>query len=227
MAPVPARTLRLLAWILSIAALPAAFAQAVGGELTGEVRDPSGAVVAGARVLLIQSDTSQNYSSATNERGLYFFSSLRPGLYTLIVEATGFKRFVREQIRVTTAERLRADAALELGSAGESVTVTAEASQLRTELPTMAQSVRTEIIESLPLNGRNFVPLVGLIPGAALPPGQLFPRLSGGRPRTNEYLYDGISVLQPEPGQVAFYPIIDAIQEFSVQTNIPSAEFSR
>ena len=60
-----------------------------------------------------------------------------------------------------------------------------------------------------------------------LPPGQLLPRINGSRPRVSEYLYDGISVLQPEPGQVAYYPIIDSIQEFRVQTNSYSAEYGR
>ena len=202
-------------------------AQAGSGELTGEVRDPSAAVVVGARVSLTQNDTNQTFSSVTSDAGIYSFSSLKPGMYDLAVEATGFKRFVHEQIRVITGERLRVDVDLQIGSTGESITVTSDVSPLRTELPSMGQGVKTETIGALPLNGRNFVPLVGLIPGVALPPGQLFPRLNGGRPRTNEYLYDGISVLQPEPGQVAFYPIIDAIQEFNVQTSVPSAAFGR
>ncbi len=61
----------------------------------------------------------------------------------------------------------------------------------------------------------------------ALPPGSSLPRINGGRPRTNEYLFDGISVLQPEPGQVAFFPNIDAIQEFKIESNSPPAEFGR
>jgi hypothetical protein len=58
-------------------------------------------------------------------------------------------------------------------------------------------------------------------------PAAPLPRINGGRPRTNEYLFDGISVLQPEPGQVAFFPNIDAIQEFKLETNSPPAEFGR
>ena len=65
---------------------------------------------------------------------------------------------------------------------------------------------------TLPLDGRNFVPLIALAPGVNLPPGNLLPRINGSRPRVSEYIYDGISVLQPEPGQVAFYPIVDAIE---------------
>ena len=79
----------------------------------------------------------------------------------------------------------------------------------------------------LPLNGRSFILLAGLAPGVALPPGSPLPRINGGRPRTNEYLFDGVSVLQPEPGQVAFFPIIDAIQEFKIESNSPPAEFGR
>lgn len=67
--------------------------------------------------------------------------------------------------------------------------------------------------------------------GVAQPPpttaGPSFPRINGGRPRTNEYLFDGISVLQPEPGQIAFFPIVEAIQEFKVEVNSPPAEFGR
>jgi hypothetical protein len=77
------------------------------------------------------------------------------------------------------------------------------------------------------LNGRTFITLASLAPGVALPPASQLPRINGGRPRTNEYLFDGISVLQPEPGQVAYFPIIDAIQEFKVESNSPPAEFGR
>ena len=63
-------------------------------------------------------------------------------------------------------------------------------------------------VVSLPLDGRNYVPLIALSPGVNLPPGNLLPRINGSRPRVSEYIYDGISVLQPEPGQVAFYPVI-------------------
>ena len=80
---------------------------------------------------------------------------------------------------------------------------------------------------ALPLTGRAFVPLIGLAPGVALPPGSAFPRINGGRPRTNEYLIDGVSVLQPEPGQVAFAPVIESVQEMRIETNSPAAEFGR
>ena len=87
--------------------------------------------------------------------------------------------------------------------------------------------VAHEQVVQLPLNGRTFITLAALAPGVALPPNSQLPRINGGRPRTNEYLFDGISVLQPEPGQVAFFPVIDAIQEFKIESNSPPAEFGR
>jgi hypothetical protein len=68
--------------------------------------------------------------------------------------------------------------------------------------------------------------LTALAPGVELPPGSTLPRINGGRPRTNEYLFDGISVLQPEPGQVAFLPVL-AIEAFTIESNSPAAEFGR
>ena len=82
-------------------------------------------------------------------------------------------------------------------------------------------------ISTLPLDGRNFIPLVALSPGVTLPNGSFLPRINGSRPRTNEYLYDGISVLQPEPGQVVYYPIVDGMAEFKLNVNSYSPEYGR
>jgi len=109
----------------------------------------------------------------------------------------------------------------------ESVDVRADAEAARTAAGGLNARVDGPTAVALPLNGRSFVPLVALTPGVALPPGSAFPRINGGRPRTNEYLFDGISVLQPEPGQIAFLPIIDAIDEIRIERNSPPAEFGR
>ena len=106
--------------------------------------------------------------------------------------------------------------------------VNAQASLLETASGSVSYHVSQPQLETLPLDGRNFIPLVALSPGVALPGGgSLLPRINGSRPRTNEYLYDGISVLQPEPGQVAFYPIIDAMEEFKLNINAYSPEYGR
>ena len=117
---------------------------------------------------------------------------------------------------------------LELGQQSESVEVSASAPLLQTTGSDFGFNVEEKKIAALPLDGRNFIPLVAMAPGVALPGGGLLlPRIIGSRPRTNEYLYDGLSVLQPEPGQVAFYPIIDGIAEFKLNNNAYSPKYGR
>ena len=217
----------LVVGLLSFAFPNLGYGQAGNGELTGEVRDASGRVIASAQVLLTEVNTNLTYESSTNEDGIYQYSNLKPDGYSLTVEKGGFHKFIREDITVRTGERLRADVVLGVGEVRTEIVVQEDASLLRTESATLGQVIDARAIPALPLNGRTFINLVGLAPGIALPPGSALPRLSGSRPRTNEYLYDGISVLQPEPGQVAFFPIIDAIREFNVQTNDASAAFGR
>ncbi|HKG97360.1 MAG TPA: carboxypeptidase-like regulatory domain-containing protein, partial [Pyrinomonadaceae bacterium] len=204
-----------------------ASAQAGQAELTGEVRDQSGAVVPNAKITATETRSNQSYLTTAGASGVYTFTGLKPGLYTVTVEVAGFKRYVHEGVHLTTGEKVRLDAQLEVGAASEIITIKADATLLRSESGSLGQVISNRKIVDLPLNGRTFLPLVALAPGVALPPASSFPRLNGGRPRTNEYLFDGISVLQPEPGQVAFFPIIDAIQEFKVETNSPPAEFGR
>ena len=117
---------------------------------------------------------------------------------------------------------------LALGQPTETVSVTAKAPLLQTASGSVSYSVDQTKVETLPLDGRNFIPLVALSPGVALPGGgSLLPRINGSRPRTNEYMYDGISALQPEPGQVVYYPIIDGIEEFRLNINSYSPEYGR
>jgi hypothetical protein len=208
-----------------------AAAQAGQAELTGNVRDGSGAGVAKATVAVTQTETGDKNTTTTGAEGVYIVTNLRPGLYTITVEMQGFRRFVREGVRLSTGERIRLDVALTVGGVNEEIKVTEDASLLRTESGSLGQVIPNRRIVDLPLNGRNFFSLIALAPGVAQPPpttaGPSLPRINGGRPRVNEYLYDGISALQPEPGQVAFNPVIDAIQEFKVEINSPPAEFGR
>ncbi len=212
---------------LSLFVPSASHGQAGNGELTGEVRDPSQQFIPDARVVLTDLSTKLPYETATNDSGVYEYYNLKPGRYSLTVEKNGFERYERQSLTVRTGERLRVDVSLAVGEVTTSVVVREDASLLRTESATLGEVIDSRSIPALPLNGRTFINLLGLAPGIALPPGSALPRLSGSRPRTNEYLYDGIGVLQPEPGQVAFFPIIDAIREFNVQTNDSSAAFGR
>src|SRR5207253_11285893 len=118
---------------------------------------------------------------------------------------------------------------LELGdSHAEAVEVRGDAPLLETATAHVSYSVDRTKLTAIPLDGRNFVGLIALSPGVALPGGgSLLPRINGSRPRTNEYLYDGISILQPEPGQVGYYPILDGIEEFRLNINAYSPEYGR
>ncbi len=218
----------ILVSICALFSVQFANSQVAKGTISGVVLDPSDSIVPNAPIIFTEVRTNQEYSTKTDGSGLYTIIGLAPGSYTLAVEAPGFKRIEQEGIQLTTGEMLRVDAKLVVGSPSETVTVTSDAPLLRSESGSLGQVVSNRSINELLLNGRNFLGLVGLASGVANPPGgSTTPRLDGGRPRTNEYLYDGISVLQPEPGQVAFYPIIEAIQEFKLEINSPSAEFGR
>ena len=210
---------------------PAVHAQAGRAEITGVVHDQSGALIPKGNIRVTDDSTRQAFASSTGDAGTFTITNLKPGNYTVTVEVTGFKTYVRSGVQLATGERIRLDITLEPGQLSESVTISEDASPLRTESGSLGQVVNNRKIVDLPLNGRNFLSLVSLSAGVAQPPpttaGPSFPRINGGRPRTNEYLFDGISVLQPEPGQVAFFPVIESVQEFKVEVNSPPAEFGR
>jgi hypothetical protein len=212
-------------WLAIAAPMPAS-AQVGGGQISGIVTDPGGAAVPGATVTATNVETGAARVTLSSSAGLYAVAGLRPGEYRLDVELSGFRPARREGIRVETGVPRQLDVVLAVGVVTETVMVTREAPPLRASA-SLGQVISQEKIPALPLNGRTFITLATLSPGVALPPATQFPRINGGRPRTNEYLFDGISVLQPEPGQVAFYPIVDAIQEFKIETNSPPAEFGR
>lgn len=223
--------------LLVCAALPLlsqynAFAQAGQAEVTGSVTDEANAGVANATVTISEVNTNATTTVTTGADGGFTATNLRPGFYVLSVEAQGFRRFRRDGVTLNVGERVRVDVALTVGNVHEEVTISSDASLLRTETGSLGQVISNRRIVDLPLDGRNFFSLVTLVPGVAQPPPTTsgvpsLPRIGGGRPRVNEYLYDGISALQPEPGQVAFFPIVDAIQEFKVEINSPPAEFGR
>jgi outer membrane receptor protein involved in Fe transport len=220
--------LLLLLLLLVLAGAPApVYAQAARAELTGQVTGADGVALPGARISARALRTNDTRVVISGDSGFYTLPALPPGGYAVTVELNGFRRFVQHTVTLATGERVRLDVTLAVGGLEETVNVTGEPSTLRSESGSLGQVVPNAAIVGLPLNGRSFISLITLAPGVASPPGSAFPRINGGRPRVNEYLFDGVSVLQPEPGQVAFTPVVDAIDEFKVETNSPSAEFGR
>jgi hypothetical protein len=204
-----------------------ALAQIAAGEITGIVTDPAGAAVPGATITITSIATNLRRVVVSRRDGIFTAASLAPGEYRVDVELAGFKALRRSGIHLATGEKARIDFILTVGAVSEQITVTADAPIVRAETASLGAVVGHEQIVQLPLNGRSFIMLAAIAPGVALPPNSLLPRINGGRPRTNEYLFDGISVLQPEPGQVAISPVVDAIQEFKIESNSPPAEFGR
>jgi carboxypeptidase family protein/TonB-dependent receptor-like protein len=211
----------------SSAGVSPARAQTGAGEITGVVKDQAGGAAPGATITVTEARTHLQRVVVSTGDGVYALASLVPGEYRLDIELSGFKPVRRDGIRLATGEKARIDFDLAVGGVQEQVTVVADAPVVRAETASLGMVVENEQVVQLPLNGRLFIMLASIVPGVALPPNSVLPRINGGRPRTNEYLFDGISVLQPEPGQVAFYPVIDAIQEFKIESNSPPAEFGR
>jgi hypothetical protein len=220
------RVVFLLAVLYAVNVSPV-LGQVASGALTGIVHDQAGAAVPGVTITATNVFTGAPRAVVSSNSGVYTVPGLIPGEYRVDVELPGFRHERREGVHLATGETARLDFDLSVGDVREQVTVHADAMILRAESASLGAVVDQEKVVDLPLNGRTFVTLAQLAPGVALPPGTQLPRINGGRPRTNEYLFDGISVLQPEPGQVAFFPVVDAIQEFKIESNSPPAEFGR
>lgn len=199
-------------------------AAAASGQvsLTGTIFDPTSAVIPGAIVSAIKAGTSSKTNTRSDRQGNFAIRDLSTGQYTVVVEASGFATLRRDMMLVT-------DQHLDLPLTLALVEVTLDGDLVDDDAlkTTVSFKLSDEQAATLPLNGRNFVPLLALSPGVSLPPGSTLPRINGSRPRTSEYIYDGISVLQPEPGQVPFYPIIDAVQDVQVETSNAPAQFGR
>src|SRR5262245_26059428 len=130
-----------------------AFGQSDRGTITGTVSDPAGAVVANAPIQAKNTATGLSYEVATYTTGTYTIVQLPVGSYDLTVTVPGFKKYVRSGLTVQVAQTLRIDIPLEVGSSAESVTVTAEASLLKTESGELSHTVNLKNLDELPLFG--------------------------------------------------------------------------
>ena len=194
--------------LLSVAFALSLHAQ-VASEIRGRVADRTGAAVSNAQVTLTEMRTGVHFRAVSGSDGYFDFASLVPGRYRVEASAPGFNTLQREGVTLNVGQTVSVDLPLPVATGSEVVTVNADLPVLQSQTSDIQATIPQVHIEAIPLNSRNFIQLTQLAPGVELPPGTLLPRINGGRPRTNEYLYDGISALQPEPGQVAFFPILD------------------
>ncbi len=232
------QTLSILFFSIFLALATPLWAQKDAGAIVGLVRDPSGAVVTGAKVTVTDVDRGIALTFSTNGEGEYVASPLRIGHYTVTVEKQGFKKAVAGPVQVNIQDRIGVDLQLQPGMATEVVTVTGQRPQLETETSDLGQVVDSRRINALPLNGRNYAQLALLGVGiAAAEPGSRVETTygfsaNGARSLQNNFLLDGIDN-NANLGDVlngAAYvvqPAVDAIAEFKVETNSYSAEFGR
>ena len=224
---------------MCLAALPG-FGQ-TAGEILGEVKDSTGALVAGAAVTVTNAGTNAARGTITNSAGLYNFPELQPGIYSLKVEKTGFKATLANNIELQVQQTARVDLALQIGQVSESVEVAATAVQLNTEDATIGTVIDNRRIVDLPLNGRDYLQLVALSPNVSAGfanGGQSDSRQGGSRANEqisvagqrrefNYFTLDGVDNTDINFNTYIIQPSIDALQEFKVQTGIYPAEFGR
>jgi hypothetical protein len=216
-------------------------AQVDRGGIVGLVTDPGGARVPGAQVTVSNLATNQSIAVTTDEQGHYAADLLRIGTYSVTVEKPGFQRAVQSSVEVGVNQTVRIDIALSVGSTTESVQVTAAPPLLQTEASSLGTIETERRISELPLNGRNFIQLAYLGPGAN--GGQTGTNVSGGvfeneraneavsvnglRVSNNNFLLNGVDNNEFGLGGVVVLPPPDAIQEFRTEENSMSAEFGR
>ncbi len=229
--------------VLGIAALallslqaPRARAQEATGSITGKVSDPSGAAVAKADVAAKDVARGTEWKTQTDNEGAYNFPRLPVGRYELRIQAPGFEIAHHAALDLVLNQTATIDVALTVGGVTQTVEVTSAAPLLQSQTTEISSVMESHTIESLPLETRNYNQLALLIPGAlttspaSLNTGQATfnsarPYINGNREQANYYLLDGMDNNEFVDNNVAYSPSVDAIEEFNVITNNPSAEF--
>ena len=228
---VPVRSLRTLVLAAALLLCSRSMPASPSGGIAGTIRDPSGAAVAGARVTAISVTTRAQAAAFSDITGSFRFLQLAPGVWSVTVEADRFKGAHIPEAVVQIDQVTRTDVWLELGDRTEVIQVEAVTPLLEVDRTALSQVVDTRTIGSVPLNGRQFLDLAlftpGIVPAAPGTQGSGF-NSAGIRSQSNVYLLDGVSNQDTQTnGPLNLFRISDAVQEFSVQTGVPSPEFGR
>src|SRR5689334_18499938 len=205
-----------------------AFAQGQGNTaIRGSIKDPQGAVVAGAAVTLINPETNTNRTTTSNDSGQFAFEGLKPGVYNVEVEAKGFKKSVLTQVAALVSKPTDLEVAMEIGNVTETISVTVGAGEalINTQDASLGNNFVSQQITQLPLNARNVTNLLSLQP-AVTPQGYV----AGGRSDQANITLDGVDVNEQQTGD-AFSPVLrvspDTVEEFRVTTTNPNASQGR
>ncbi|MEP7365071.1 MAG: TonB-dependent receptor [Acidobacteriota bacterium] len=215
-----------------VASLPA---QILTGTITGTVKDPNGLHVAGASVSLEAAATGRVREAASDDTGLFIFTSVEPGRYTVKVSRGGFKTFVQSDITLVSGERLALGAiALEIGQTSESVTVQAQSGAVQTQSVERASVITSAQVDGLLIQGRNPTSLVGLLPGvvvtqetSSLDRDTQFSVL-GNRRTANNVAIDGLPTVDLDNGISQKLQVnMDAVSEVQILVSNYQAEYGR
>jgi hypothetical protein len=224
---------------LLLLAVSSIYAQEYRATVLGTVTDPGGAVVPGAKIVIVNNGTGVASRTQSNANGAYQLPYLQPGSYTLDIVHPGFKTYQRGPIELHVDDHAQIDVALEIGRSSEQVTVTAEAPLLEESNGSVGQVVGSDQINSLPLDGHNPFSLMNLGAGVAYTGSLLYSRpfdngaiadfsINGGVSGTNEYQIDGVSNnANTGRSNLAYVPPVEATQEFRVQSNVYDAQMGR
>ena len=201
-------------------------ASAQEARVSGVVLDPTGAALVGADLTATQTERNLAFKAKSGDDGRYLFPRLPIGRYTVRAESAGFRPFVQSDLTVTTGADALLNITMELGSVTDQVTVSGEASRVSTETSTIQQLVDAARVVELPLNGRDVYQLTRLAPGTG--PGGF--NIGGGKTgsqnsNTVNVRLDGNLNVNTAYGEILPSPSPDAVQEFSVQTSVPSARY--
>ena len=215
---------------------------ATGGSISGTVSDPSGAVVEGATLSLVNTALQTAYQATSDRLGFYSFPNLPVGHYDLTISASGFGTQRKADLMVDTDSALRVDTMLEMGARADAVTVISDTeTQVDSVTTHLGEVVSALQMTSLPLNGRSYTDLLAIQPGVAPistllpssvimagvtggidPSGDLNPgnlSINGQRESSNGFIVNGIDVQEHMNGGTSIIPNLDSIEEFRVLTN--------
>jgi hypothetical protein len=213
------------------------FSQGTAGHILGTITDQSGGAIADATVIVTDVDRNATRTLTTGSSGEYNAPNLLPGTYKVRVEAKGFKATERQNIIVEVGGELRVDLTVQPGEVTQTITVTEALPMVETTNATLGGTLQSQIIDTLPLNGRNFQNMLQLRPGVTIYPGGSGKTQStnGQRPVNNVYLVNGVMASDPWVAQSVYGNVlaagdqgtimpVDAIDEFKIEEN-PRAEY--
>ncbi len=209
-------------------------AQSYRASIRGVVVDPSGASVPGAQLEVTNEVTGDRRITLARTDGSFAISTLPPGTYVIEAELDGYQRYVyRTELQV--GQQLRLDVGLTLGNVTEAIEVRAPAVVIDSQSAALGTVIGGEQLAGLPLDGRNFLELSLLAPGAAPAPegsasslrGDFSFTVNGAREDAHSFMLDGVYNVDPKLNTPGVRPPVDAIQEFEVLTGTYDASFGR